>query len=180
MPRFRAVKNKRPYKLRPRRALPPPEGLSRTEIAARAGISAHTVRDYQNAGLFPRLPFHGRRTRYGREHLARLVAIVTLRRSGLHLDAIRARLAALTSEEIDAYLPPATPAPDEAQPSIATTIAPLALVSTTSPWHRVALLPGVELHVRADVSVAARKITEELIAQFVVSESGSPNFEVNR
>ena len=166
---LRATKNKRAAKRRAPRKAPPPEGLSMAELAAQGGVTARTVRGYLHLGLLLPSEFKGPRTRYGREHLARLRAIFALRHDGLSLEDIRRRLTTLTTADLEAYLtpPPASPAAQTASATSSTT------VSTSAPWHRVALLPGVEIHIRADVGPAVRNAVQQVVDQFVVVDPKS-------
>jgi DNA-binding transcriptional MerR regulator len=98
------------------------------ELAALGGVTRRTVRYYVQEGLLPTPLGVGRGRHYGPEHLARLQAVKALQEQGLSLDAVRS--------EIDRGRRPRPAAEREAEPTVA-----------RSPWTRVELVPGVELHV---------------------------------
>jgi DNA-binding transcriptional MerR regulator len=98
------------------------------ELAALGGVTRRTVRYYVQEGLLPTPLGVGRGRHYGPEHLARLQAVKALQEQGLTLDAVRS--------EIDRGRRPRPAAEREAEPTVA-----------RSPWTRVELVPGVELHV---------------------------------
>ncbi|HVY45543.1 MAG TPA: helix-turn-helix domain-containing protein [Minicystis sp.] len=133
--------------------------MSLVELAAAAGVTPRAIRHYRECGALPAPEFRSSRTRYGRDHLARLFAIRAMLADGRDLESIRRRLSTLTPAEIEAYLPPAPapPAAPQAPPPL----------SSDAPWHRRTLLPGVELHVRADVSLAVRTFVQQLADQFL-------------
>src|SRR5262249_46789061 len=125
----------------------------------------------------PPSEFRGTATRYGREHLLRLAAIGVLKeKERLHLDAVRRRLQALTPAQLETYAPivepppPASVAPAVEQAPVALESAPAvspfgALAPSTyasDRWDRLALLPGVELFVRADASPLARRLVQDI------------------
>ena len=154
---------------------PAAEGLSVTELAAQAGVSPRAVRYYVARGVLPTPKFQGRRTRYGREHVVRLFAVLAMRKERLDLDAIRRRLTTLTSEELEAYVP--SPA---ARPAAGATLVPPPTANYAgASWEHVALLPGVELHIRSDASPAVRKVVQEIVDHCVggrLPEFGAPSF----
>ncbi len=156
---LRRTKGRRVRRRSLRTRRPPPEGLSVVELAARVGVTPRAVRYYVQRGVLPPPEFHGRRTRYDRDHVARLFAIVAMQKERLDLNAIRRRLTTLSRVDLETYLP-RPPAPAEA------TVAPAptpTLTQAIARWEHVTLLPGVELHVRADVSPAVRKIAQEIV-----------------
>jgi DNA-binding transcriptional MerR regulator len=139
---------------------PAPEGLSLAELAERAGVTPRTVRYYLERGVLPSPAFHSRRTRYERHHLVRLFAIIAMKKERLDLAAIRRRLTTLSSEQLEAYVParptPSAPSPLAPAPSSSMTQA-------SERWERIALLPGVELHLRSDASPLVRRIVQEIV-----------------
>jgi DNA-binding transcriptional MerR regulator len=98
------------------------------ELAALGGVTRRTVRYYVQEGLLPAPLGVGRGRHYGPEHLARLQAVKALQEQGLSLDAVRSA--------IERGRRPRLAAEREAEPTVA-----------RSPWTRVELVPGVELHV---------------------------------
>ncbi len=138
------------------------------ELAAEAQVAPRTVRYYVQRGLLPAPAFHGRDTRYGRDHLLRLLAIKRLQQAGLPLDAIEARLAGASEKELERLgskasievelppvaIPPRPPGPRAPTPS-----------SAAERWERFALAKGLELHVKGDASAAVRRIAREILDQ---------------
>jgi DNA-binding transcriptional MerR regulator len=104
--------------------------------------------------VFEPPPFRGPGTRYAQAHLDRLLAVQALRRQGLRLAAIKARLDAP---------PPAPPAP-------APRATPLA---GAEHWSRLVLLPGLELFVRADAGEVLERLAAEIRDRYGVVPSGS-------
>jgi DNA-binding transcriptional MerR regulator len=100
------------------------------ELAALGGVTRRTVRYYVQEGLLPAPLGVGRGRHYGPEHLARLQAVKALQEQGLSLDAVRS--------EIERGRRPGPAGAAPAEPRVA-----------RSPWTRVELVPGVELHVSA-------------------------------
>jgi DNA-binding transcriptional MerR regulator len=106
------------------------------DLADMGGVSRRTVRYYVQEGLLP-APFGvGRGNHYGPEHLAQLLRVKALQEAGHTLDEIRH---ALNGEETAAL---------EARRR-APSIEQVPLVREV--WRRLALAPGVELHVAGDV-----------------------------
>jgi DNA-binding transcriptional MerR regulator len=159
------VTRKRDYYLRSRdrgrRRLrtPLPEGFLLGELAALAGVRPRSVRYYVERDLLPRPEFRGTATRYTREHLLRIFAIQKLQREEhIDLDEIRMRLAAMSPADLEKYAPPA-PATHVAGPGLTPPAAP---TYASESWERVALLPGLELCVRADASPLVRRLVQEI------------------
>jgi DNA-binding transcriptional MerR regulator len=111
------------------------------ELADLGGVNRRTVRYYVQEGLLPAPLGLGRGKHYGPEHLARLLEVKGLQEQGLPLDQIRRRLAGG---------PRRGPEP-----------APSGPIART-PWTRLVLLPGVELHVSGDVRIPPPSRVEEL------------------
>lgn len=75
--------------------------LSLSELEARLGIKARTIRSYIEKGLLPGPEGAGPKAYYTAEHLERLKAVKFLRDvEGLSLDEIRRRLLAASRDEI--------------------------------------------------------------------------------
>jgi DNA-binding transcriptional MerR regulator len=161
----RRKKPKRRGYVRPSRARKK-TGWSLRELAELSGVSARTVRSYLQRGVLPRPPFAGSATRYQRRQLLWLCGIRRLLTGEqLTLDAIRARLNALSAPELEVFatgnLPPGKLA-DALGVRVQQPVSPPpgALVSNaiepTLPdaarWRRIELALGLELHVREDAS----------------------------
>ena len=76
-----------------------PQGLTIGEVAQRTGLSVHTLRFYENAGLLAddvQRAANGRRC-YGEHHVEWFAICTNLRASGMPLEAIR-RYAALVRQ----------------------------------------------------------------------------------
>ena len=113
------------------------------ELADLGGVKRRTVRYYVQEGLLPVPLGVGRGRHYGRPHLDRLLEVKAWQEAGLSLDDIRAR-----------RMPPSgggRPAPRLSQPP------------PRSTWRRLALAPGVELHVAHDIRLPAPGRLEELV-----------------
>src|SRR5262249_11557174 len=143
----------------PRIKRPPPTGLLARELAAQVGVTIRTIRYYVAQKLLPRPQLRGTQTRYSREHLLRLLAIQAMQRDGLRLPAIRAKLNACDAAALEQYAPKPTVAERSAAGTDAavTLFAPAARTYASETWERIALLPGLELFVRADASPLVRQ-----------------------
>jgi DNA-binding transcriptional MerR regulator len=105
------------------------ERLNREVADPRDAVSRRTIRYFVQEGLLQEPYGLGRGKHYGAEHLQRLRDIRELQKRGLSLSEVRQRLA--RPSRADAAARPSGPA----------------VPSSSSPWTRVELLPGVELHV---------------------------------
>lgn len=126
------------------------------DLARLGGVSRRTVRYYVQEGLLPAPLGAGRGAHYGADHLARLLKLKSLQESGLTLDEVREALERPQplahpvrhsyrrewSAHAHAPAAPNGPAPD------ASGTEPPPIVPRT-PWTRIGLLPGVEIHVAA-------------------------------
>ncbi len=84
-----------------RKSRAPKTGWVITELAALTGQSPRTIRYYLQQGVLSRPPFFGTATRYGREHLLRLLGVERLKREGLRkLSVIKQRLDAAGDAEL--------------------------------------------------------------------------------
>lgn len=154
-------------------------------LARMVGVEPRTIRSYVAEKLLPKPPFRGAKTVYGEEHLIRARAARHLLGNGYLFADARAELANRSLKEIAAMLPapPAPeppPAPAPALPPPAPEPAPPASIIgaqlAASPalpegsgerWERVALLPGLELHVSAGASALVRRVAGEIVAHYV-------------
>jgi DNA-binding transcriptional MerR regulator len=126
---------------------PSPSRYGIGDLADLGGVSRRTVRYYVREGLLP-APFGvGRGDHYGPEHLDQLLRVKSLQAAGHSLDEIRRALGRTDG-----------PPRDERLPGVAS-----AAVQRTL-WRRLALAPGVELHVAGDVRLPAPGTLDELAA----------------
>jgi DNA-binding transcriptional MerR regulator len=100
------------------------------ELAALGGVTRRTVRYYVQQDLLPAPLGVGRGRHYGPQHLAQLEALKALQERGLSLDEVRREL------ERGPRRGPARRPGVQAEPTVART-----------PWTRIEILPGVEIHV---------------------------------
>jgi DNA-binding transcriptional MerR regulator len=129
------------------------------EVAAAAGVAPRTIRHWVRERLLPAPPFRGAATTYDRERFVRARAIARWRAQGLRLRAIRQRLAATPLAELERLVAP-TPSPD------APRVPPPPPTYPAEAWERVVLLPGLELHVRPDASLALRRIAQDIYTHY--------------
>jgi excisionase family DNA binding protein len=126
------------------------------QLAKLTRISPSTIRSWIKTGLLPAVPFRGRRTVYGQEHVRRITAIRRLRAELLSMDQIRDRLASATPEEFERIIQPVDSAalrrlpPEPSYPAVR--------------WERVVLHPGLELLVRDEP--ALRRLAQEIYTYF--------------
>jgi DNA-binding transcriptional MerR regulator len=127
------------------------------DLARLGGVSRRTVRYYVQEGLLPAPEGAGRGARYGPRHLDQLLAVKSMQEQGLSLDQVRDALARPRaarhpvrhgyrrewSAQADATVPVGGSASERA-PTTAPPVVP------RTPWTRVELLPGVEIHVSAN------------------------------
>ena len=102
------------------------------ELADLGGVSRRTVRYYVQEGLLPAPLGVGRGRHYGPAHLERLLRVKALQEEGRSLTEIRAILAGPRNGGRGPR-PPTAPA--------------------RSPWTRLEVAPGVELHVAGGVRI---------------------------
>ncbi|AUX27500.1 hypothetical protein SOCEGT47_080910 [Sorangium cellulosum] len=135
-----------------------PRGYSAVELARAAGVSTGTIKHWIAEGLMDKPAFRARRTVYGREHLVRALAIKKLRDHNLLLPEIKRKLAGIPLEELAKEVlppePPASAAPGAAERADAAEIG--------RAWRRVELMPGLELHVRADAGAVVHRMAAEI------------------
>jgi DNA-binding transcriptional MerR regulator len=114
------------------------------DLADLGGVSRRTVRYYVQEGLLPSPLGVGRGPHYGPEHLQQLIRVKSLQEAGRSLDEIRGIL----------HGRPAWPARAAEQADESTLL--------RSVWRRIALAPGVELHVSSGVRLPPASRLEEL------------------
>lgn len=151
------------------------------ELAETSGVAARTVRYYVQRGLLPAPAFRGSQTTYDDDHLLRLRAIKRLQDERLSLDEIQTRLARASTKEVEqiadgknshgASKGPLVRSPYRDAPPIDRE--PQRGGAHEGPrlesWEHLVLAPGVELHVRSDASVEARRLALEIEAKFAKS-----------
>ena len=103
------------------------------DLAALGGVSRRTVRYYVQEGLLPAPLGVGRGRHYDASHLSRLLEVRAMQEAGTSLDEIRAALSGRRDSR-----------PEEAG------VAPRV---DRSLWRRLAVAPGVELHVSREVGL---------------------------
>lgn len=113
------------------------------DLATLGGVSRRTVRYYVQEGLIPAPLGLGRGNHYTAEHLEQLLRVKAMQESGRTLDDIRRALGQIPSGRPTAQ-PPANDAPSR------------------SLWRRIALTPGVELHVTSGVRLPSPTRLREL------------------
>lgn len=140
------------------------------DLVREAGIGRRTLRSYIQRGALPRPKHRGPLPAYDDAFLLRLKAAVRLRREGVAIDDLGARLSAASPDEI-AYLagqgPP--PAPKEAAPAEAPS-ARAAPTPGTERWERTCLYPGLELHVAVGADEAAQRMARAIRKLFGPAE----------
>jgi DNA-binding transcriptional MerR regulator len=156
-----------------------PDDLSIKDLAAATNVSVRTIRFYQSQDLLDAPGTRGSSARYGDSHLKRLELIKALQKERLTLEEIGARLESLDDEgvvrELDDLTRHRASAADYARSIRLAGERPARLegaaqraVSGTTPrsrgsWERIALSPGVELHVRSPLSHRQTKLVSRLV-----------------
>ena len=148
-------------------------GMAKTftaaELAEETGLQPRTIRHYSFTGLITKPPFRGRSTAYTEENLADVLTVRALTKEGLGAPEVKAAMAKMTLAEIRAKAglppvdcsPPTPPVVVPANPAPPPP-APEPRASLGEDWSRVALLPGLELHVRGDAKDFVRKVAREI------------------
>jgi len=113
------------------------------ELAELGGVTRRTVRYYIQEGLLPAPLGVGRGKHYSGEHLERLLRLKSLQERGLTLEQIRRDRAGPGRAE---------------RAELATRVA-----GARSPWTRVEVLPGLEIHVSGRYRLPPPGQLEELV-----------------
>ena len=159
----------------------PKNGWLLGELAQLTGLSETTVRYYVQQKLLRPIERRGTATRYDRRELLRLVAFLRLRMDGkLTLGEKKRNLDSMGDEAVERWLREG-PVPSaaakalgfESAPTPGSIAAPVAAPQTgqgvpSEGWQRITLLPGLELHVRADAKGAARLAAQRICEEYVV------------
>ncbi|MCX6068015.1 MAG: MerR family transcriptional regulator [Chloroflexi bacterium] len=123
------------------------------ELSDQTGLPRRTIHFYVQQGLLPPPVGAGVGTRYFENHLFCLRLIPLLKRKGLKLDEIRARLKDLDESDLralyDQINEPAPPAP--------------AFLPTSQPFAHYQLPAGMTLTVPATLTASERKKLAELL-----------------
>jgi DNA-binding transcriptional MerR regulator len=138
------------------------DGFTAAELGAKVGVSARTVRYYTAQHVLPSPQFRGSATRYLREHLVHLAAIRALQRERRYsLAAIRSHLTPLSAADLERLA--ATVLPELATP-LAPPLPPAPAQPASDAWHRLTLLPGLEIHLHAAASSEVRTLARSIVA----------------
>ena len=121
------------------------ERLNREVSDPRDDVTRRTIRYFVQEGLLQEPYGLGRGKHYGPEHLQRLREIRDLQRQGLTLSQVRERLARASRPAATARGAERVPAPP-----------------ASSPWTRLEVLPGVELHVSGRYRLPSSRELSEL------------------
>ena len=157
----------------------PTTGWVVSEFAALTQLSPRTIRYYRVVKLLPALSFRGTSTRYQRVHLLRVLALQRLKAENVPLAAIRQRLEAMSEAELVAFVSEGgvteavaralglpSPANAAVAPSESRVEPPRQVEAVAAEsWHRVHLVPGLELHVSGDAGPLAHRLVMEICAE---------------
>ena len=159
----------------------PTTGWLIAELSQLTGLSVRALRNYVTVGIIQPLELRGTATRYPRRDFLRLLAMLRMKREGqLRLAEIKRKLDALGDAELEAWLvtQPLAPqvtaalgltAQQPAPPSAPQTNADQNAGSPLEMWQRLRLLPGLELMLSTEASVAVRGIAQKIYADCVVA-----------
>ncbi len=141
----------------------PRESFKLQELADAAGVTPRSVRYYIAQGLLPSPGRLGAGTRYGREHLDRLILIRQLQDQGLSLAQIRDRLEPDPSPALaDANWARLEPPMAMLRATRAGPMAPAPASASRTVWERLSLAPNVELHIRRPHDERTRQLVQEI------------------
>ena len=116
------------------------------DLATLGGVSRRTVRYYVQEGLIPAPLGLGRGNHYTAEHLEQLLRVKAMQEAGRTLDEVRRAVGAAARQRPGGQ-------PDE---ETADSAPPRSL------WRRIALAPGVELHVASTARLPSPARLREL------------------
>jgi DNA-binding transcriptional MerR regulator len=151
----------------------PTDGFLIHDVARLTGISVRTLRDYVRRGLLRHSQLRGTLTRYPRREVMRLFAALRLKaKTKATWARIRRQLDTSSEGDIDALLaeqelPPGVAGalglvkvPNDSANAGRATAAPTE--RTGECWHRIVVLPGLELFVRATASPLVKEAAARL------------------
>jgi DNA-binding transcriptional MerR regulator len=116
------------------------------DLADLAGVSRRTVRYYVQEGLLPAPLGLGRGSHYGPAHLEQLLKVKAMQEAGRTLDEIKRTLSGRGEHPAREQAAAADQSPER------------------SVWRRLAVAPGVELHVSGGVRLPSPGKLNELAA----------------
>ena len=135
-------------------------GLTRRELEQRFGLTRRVIHSWIEGGLIRPPTRQGPRSTYDEEQVLRVAAIRKMREQRMGLDAIKRWLSSATREQLEALVnPPPAGAPPAPAPG------PAAVVGAER-WDHIPLLPGLELHVRADAGPLVLRLAAEIAERY--------------
>lgn len=154
------------------------------ELAALTGTTVRTLRRWVHTGAISRTNFRGPATTYGARHLDEVRAIKRLLGQNFSLEAIRARLVALSDSDLARFVQP-----EPASTNVVTTAASASASEAVSPeaprvepppddpeaagaverWEHVTLLPGLKLLVRESSGALVQRMAQEIQERYSVA-----------
>jgi DNA-binding transcriptional MerR regulator len=167
----------------------PRDGFVISNIARLTGVPVRTLRDYVRRGLLRHSELRGTLTRYPQREVMRLVVALRLKaQTKVSWAEIKRRIDAFDEARLRAWLgeqslPPAlaaelglaAPTHDSVSAGASTSSGP-PMEQTGECWHRLVLMPGLELFLSAGASLvvksAARRILEEQVRQIGLAARG--------
>jgi DNA-binding transcriptional MerR regulator len=159
------------------------------QLAELTGTTVRTLRRWVHTGAISATEFRGPATSYGPRHVDEARAVKRLLADNLSLEAIRGRLTRMSDDELARFVQPASgvgvgagPATRDAvlpdAPSIPSTMTglldpkPVDLETTGAMerWEHLTLLPGLKLLVRSDGGALVRRIAQEILERYAVTQ----------
>lgn len=161
----------------------PTNGWLLAELAQLTELTETTIRYYVQQRLIRPIERRGTATRYERGELLRLLGLTRLKHEGKSTLAQKKRkLESMGDDQMEAWLrsgpvPPRaaaalgfnTPTTPNATPTTSNNGATELGQTGVEHWQRIALLPGLELMLRADAKVPARTAAQQILDAFVVT-----------
>jgi hypothetical protein len=175
-----AITRQRAKRSRPKTPAPK-EGWLIAELSTLTGVSVRTLRSYVAKDLLRPSEFRGTITRYPRRELLRLLKMLELKsqsRGKVVLAKLMRQVDAISDPGLEAWVARQRLSPELARAlgivaKVAPPVAPDAVASgviervAPETWRRIPLLPGLELMLRTDASLAVRHIAQRLYADVV-------------
>lgn len=148
------------------------------DLMTATGLTRRAIRYYAKRRLLPAATGRGSGANYGEEHLLRLRAIQRLQRERLSLAQIRARLAKLSPAELAELAATEGGTSIEPRQAKGASGSSPAVQSGHFPgaerWERIALLPGLELHVQSTGGPLVLRTAEEIRQRYSVAPLAPP------